>query len=120
MLLSYYSYSNRRTCNYIRFIKFRKLFCFKKRPRINRYHQLSFGTQVMRTTISGLIGLGLMLFASAESNGGKQPSLNSGRALSALSVEFKDTETLQEVNIIQIHKYTQYSNFHIRKLFCSN
>ena len=61
----------------------------------------------MRTTISGLIGLGLMLFASAESNGGKQPSLNSGRALTALSVEFKDTETLQEVNIIQIHKYTQ-------------
>ena len=48
-----------------------------------------------------------MLFASAESNGGKQPSLNSGRALTALSVEFKDTETLQEVNIIQIHKYTQ-------------
>ena len=60
----------------------------------------------MRTTISGLIGLGLMLFASAESNGGKQPSLNSETALTALSVEFKDTETLQEVNIIQIHKYT--------------
>ena len=54
----------------------------------------------MRTTISGLIGLGLMLFASAESNGGKQASLNSGRALTALSVEFKDTEMLQEVNII--------------------
>ena len=60
-----------------------------------------------------------MLFASVESNGGKHPSLNSGRALTALSVEFKDTESLQEVNIIQIHKYTQYSNFHIRKLFCS-
>ena len=84
-----------------------------------------FGTQVMRTTISGLIGLGLMLFASdgCKSNGGKQPSLNSGTALTDLSLEFKDTETLQEVNMILFrftNISTQYSNFHIRKLFCSN
>ena len=48
-------------------------------------------------TIPGLVGLVLMLIASAETNGGNQQSLRFETDL-----KFDDTEMLQEVNSIQI------------------
>ena len=50
-------------------------------------------------TIPGLVGLVLMLIASAETNGGNQQSLRFETDL-----KFDDTEMLQEVNSIQICK----------------
>ena len=52
-------------------------------------------------TIPGLVGLVLMLIASAETNSGNQQSLKSE---TTLAVEFDDSEMLQEVNSIQICK----------------
>ena len=58
-------------------------------------------------TIPGLvIGLVLMLLASAETNGGNQQSPTSD---TALRVEFNDAKMLQEVNTGSIH----YSDSHI-------
>ena len=46
-------------------------------------------------TTSGILGLILMLLASAEKNGRKQPSLTPN---TALRVAFNNSEMLQEVN----------------------
>ena len=62
-------------------------------------------------TIPGLvIGLVLMLLASAETNGGNQQSPTSD---TALQVEFNDAKMLQEVNTGKIH----YSDSQIHTIF---
>ena len=91
-------YSNRRTSNSIRFIKFcttRNHSCFKRRPKGQVFTKSDLELNPsMLTSIPGLIGLVfLMLLASTETNGGNNKQSR---------VEFNDTETtLQEVNNIQ-------------------
>ena len=55
--------------------------------------------------IPGLLGLVLMLLASAETKSGQQQSFQSDNGL---RIEFNNTEKLQEVNID--FSYSHYSN----------
>ena len=93
---------------------------FKKGMKIATHHHFNFGTQIMWTT-SGLLGLVLMLLASAETKSRKLQSLTSD---TAVRIEYNNMEKLQdqEVNTGSTHNsdsHIHYSNFkshHIRKL----
>ena len=70
-------------------------FSFKKRPKITYLYHSNFVTSIMwRWTISCLLGLVLMLLASAEAKSGLQQYFTSD---TALRQEFNNTEQLQEV-----------------------
>ena len=94
---------------------------YKMRMKIATHHHFNFGTQIMWTT-SGLLGLVLMLLASAETKSRQQQSLTSD---TAVRIELNSTEKLQdqEVNTGSTHNsdsHIHYSNFkshYIRKLW---